>query len=49
MLGVTLVGDFTNCLKLKVLQNSRFLFVSDNTLFAPFNMILFSSPNIELS
>ena len=47
MLVVTLVGDFIDCVRPKVLQNSRYLFVSDDTLFWPFIMFLFSSPNFE--
>ena len=47
MLGVTLVGDFINCLRPKVLQNSKYLFVSDDTLLAPFIMFLLSPPNFE--
>ena len=48
VLGVTLVGEFINCSRSKVLQNSRYYFVSDDTLFTPFVMFLFSSPNVEL-
>ena len=47
VLVVALVGDFINCLRPDNLQNSRYLFVSDDTLFAPFVMFLFSSPNVE--
>ena len=43
VLGVTLVGDFINCLRPKVLQNSRYFFVFDDT----FIVFLFYSPNIE--
>ena len=43
VLGVTLVGDFINSLRPKVLQNSRYFFVLDDT----FTTFLFSSPNIE--
>ena len=42
VLGVTLVGDFINCLRLKVLQNSKCFFISDDTSFAPFIMFFFS-------
>ena len=47
VLGVTLVGDFINCLRPKVLQNYRHFFVSDDTLFTPFIIFLFFSPNAE--
>ena len=46
VLGVTLVSWFY-CLQLKVLQNSRYFFVSNDTLFVLFIMFLFSSPNVE--
>ena len=36
VLGVTLVGNFIICLRSKVLQNSRYFFVSDDVLFASF-------------
>ena len=47
VLGSTLVDEFINSLRPKDLQNSRYFFVSDDTLFAPFIMFMFSSPNIE--
>ena len=47
VLGVTLVGEFINCSRSKVLQNSRYFFLSDDTLFTPFVMFVFSSPNVE--
>ena len=47
ILGVTLVADFINCLRPKVLQNSRYFIVLYDILFAPFIMFLLFSPNIE--
>ena len=47
VLGVTQVGDFINYLRPKVLQNSRYFFVSDDILLALFIMFLFSCPNVE--
>ena len=46
-LGLTLAGDCIICLRPKVLQNSRYFFVSDDILFASFIIFLSSSPNIE--
>ena len=46
-LDLTLVSDFINSLTPKVLQNYRYFFVSDDTLFAPLIMFLFCSPNVE--
>ena len=46
VLGVTLVGDFINCLRPKVLQNSRYIFCF-RWYFLPSIMFLFFSPNVE--
>ena len=46
-LDLTLVSDFISSLTPKVLQNYRYFFVSDDTLFAHFIVFLFSSPNVE--
>ena len=53
VIGMTLVGDFINCLRPKFLQNSRYFFVSDDTLLCSYflllmlnhyDMILYSDP-----
>ena len=43
----SLAKIFIDFLRPKVLQNSRYFFVSDDTLFAPFIMFFLSSPNVE--
>ena len=47
MLAVTIVGDFINCLRPKVLQNSRYIFVLNDILFASLIMYFFSCLNVE--
>ena len=43
VLGVTLVGDFINCLRPKVLQNSRYLFFKWYFICAFYYVLIFSS------